>query len=233
MRGRARKLLGAALSIAGHLAILLALLMPRAEPARRFVPVATTVALVDVRPFTPRAASLAAANPAPAEAPPPRTPPRTIVRPAPDPLPAAQAPAADEGAELSEAQLAGAASAGAGPAGGGCDMAGRVQDALRKDPLVRAAVAGSAGKATMVWNGDWVRSRGEDGKGLAAVREAIMWEVAFAPRACRGQPMRGLVLISLNQAPGSARLAVGADEWRWSDLLTPRPAASADASPGR
>ena len=103
-------------------------------------------------------------------------------------------------------------------------MARRVQSALRKDPLVRAAVAGSAGKATLVWNGDWVQSRGEDGKGLAAVREAIMWEIAFAPQACRAQPVRGLVLISLNQAAGAARLAIGSGEWRWSDLLTPRPA---------
>ena len=74
----------------------------------------------------------------------------------------------------------------------------------------------------MVWDGDWVRSNGEDGKGLAAVREAIMWEVAFAPKECRTQPVRGLVLLSMNQARGSARLAVGAGEWRWSDLLTPR-----------
>jgi hypothetical protein len=103
-------------------------------------------------------------------------------------------------------------------------MARRVQAALRRDPLVQAAVAGLAGKAVLVWNGDWVRSGGEDGKGLAAVREAIMWEVAFAPRACRAEPVRGLVLLSLNETPGSARLAVGSSQWRWSDLLTPRPA---------
>ena len=101
-------------------------------------------------------------------------------------------------------------------------MARRVQQALRSDSLVRAAVAGSAGKAVMVWDGDWVRNPGEDGKGLAAVREAILWEVAFAPRACRSEPMHGLVLISLNAASGPVRLAVGSDAWRWSDLLAPR-----------
>ena len=101
-------------------------------------------------------------------------------------------------------------------------MAARVQLALRKDPLVRAALAGSAGKAAMVWNGDWVRGQGEDGKGLAAVREAIMWEIAFAPPACRAQSVRGLVMLSLNEAAGSARLAVGTGEWRWSDLLALR-----------
>jgi hypothetical protein len=133
------------------------------------------------------------------------------------------APAADSGAGLSDAQLAGAASADSGPPGGTCDMARRLQNALRKDPLVQAEVAGSSGKAIMVWNGDWVRSNGEDGKGLAAVREAILWEVGFAPAACRAQSVHGLVLLSLGPSSGSVRLAVGQDEWRWSDLLGPRP----------
>jgi hypothetical protein len=74
----------------------------------------------------------------------------------------------------------------------------------------------------MVWNGDWVQSHSEDGKGLAAVREAIIWEIAFAPAACRTQPMHGLMLISLNDGSESARLAVGHGEWRWSDLLALR-----------
>jgi hypothetical protein len=47
----------------------------------------------------------------------------------------------------------------------------------------------------------------------------MMWEIAFAPEACRSQAMHGLVLIS---SGGSARLAVGSGEWRWSDLLRPR-----------
>ena len=37
--------------------------------------------------------------------------------------------------------------------------------------------------------------------------------------ACRTAPVHGLVLIALNDAPGSARLVVGAGDWRWSDLL--------------
>jgi hypothetical protein len=130
-------------------------------------------------------------------------------------------PASEAGDTLSAAQIAGAASAGSGP-GGECDMAARLQLALRRDPLVRAAVASSAGKAIIVWNGDWVRHGGEDGKGLAAVREAIMWEVAFAPRACRGEAVHGLVLLSMNASPGAARLAMGQGEWRWSDLLAAR-----------
>jgi len=51
------------------------------------------------------------------------------------------------------------------------------------------------------------------------VREAIIWEIAFAPPACRAEPMHGLMLISLNDSSGTARLAVGHGEWRWSDLL--------------
>jgi hypothetical protein len=102
-------------------------------------------------------------------------------------------------------------------------MAQRVQAALRRDALVQAAVA-EAGRdgetrAIMVWNGDWVQSPSQDGKGLAAVREAIMWEIAFAPPACRAERMRGLVLISLTSSQGLPRLAVGAGDWRWSDLL--------------
>jgi hypothetical protein len=101
-------------------------------------------------------------------------------------------------------------------------MARMIQRALRRDPLVQAAVldAHRAGKAIMVWDGDWVKSGDQDGKGLAAVREAIMWEIGFAPAACRAERMHGLVLLSLND--GSTRLAVGGGDWRWSDLLTPR-----------
>jgi hypothetical protein len=123
---------------------------------------------------------------------------------------------------LSDSQLAGAATAGDG-GGGMCDLARVVQQALRRDPVVRTAVEGShrLGKAVMLWNGDWVRSGGQDGKGLSAVREAVMWEVAFAPEACRNRPVHGLVLLSL--ADGTTRFAIGSSDWRWSDLLGVRP----------
>jgi hypothetical protein len=121
---------------------------------------------------------------------------------------------------LSASQIAGASGVGeGGGGGGGCDLARAVQQALRRDPLVHTAVAGAnrLGKAVMMWNGDWVRSGGQDGKGLSAVREAIMWQVAFAPEACRNERMRRPVLLSL--ADGSTRFAVGSGDWRWSDLL--------------
>jgi hypothetical protein len=98
-------------------------------------------------------------------------------------------------------------------------MARAVQQALRRDPMVRAAVedAHRTGKAVMLWDGDWVRSGDQDGKGMSAVREAVMWEVAFAPEACRNARMHGLVLLSL--ADGRTRFALGTGDWRWSDLL--------------
>jgi hypothetical protein len=85
--------------------------------------------------------------------------------------------------------------------------------------MVRTAVADAQrlGKAIMLWNGDWVRSGEQDGKGLSVVRQAIMWEVAFAPEACRNERVHGLMLLSLGD--GRTRFAIGSGDWRWSDLL--------------
>jgi hypothetical protein len=192
-------------------------------------PIPMKVTLVDWRPPAPKATPLAAAAPSAADPPPPVAGRASPAPPQIDSPAAVASRAADAGSGLSEAQIAGAATAGSGPAGRPCDMPRRLERALEKDPLVQAAVAGSAAKAVMVWNGDWVRLNGEDGKGLAAVREAIMWEVAFAPPACRAEPVRGLVLIAVNPAPGSVRLAIGSAEWRWSDLLAPSRGLSAEA----
>ena len=93
----------------------------------------------------------------------------------------------DAGDGVSEGELAGAWTAGSGPPGRPCDMVQRLERALRRDPDVRAAVArvrqngtGSS-RAVRLWNGDWIRSTGEEGEGLAGVRQAIMVEVGFAP----------------------------------------------------
>ena len=139
------------------------------------------------------------------------------------PLPIPPVKVVSAGQGLSEAEIAGAASGDAGSPGGGCDMRRRLAAALRKDPIVAAAAAKLAGRAVMVWNGDWVRSQGEDGAGLSAVRESILWEVGFAPETCRSERVHGLVLFTL---PGG-RLAVGAPDWRWSDLLKPAGRATA------
>jgi len=226
----------AALSVLAHASILPTLILGQPPAAPMVVEIApTTVMLVRELPPVPTPPAPVEAKapaPTPKRAAAPAAPTRVVARKsvapvAPDPLPAASARSAQSAgadASLTDAQLAGATVAGSGTAGGECDMARRLQSALRRDPLVQAAVAragagASAHHAILVWDGDWVRDDSEDGKGLAAVREAMMWEIAFAPQACRAEPVRGLVLLSLNEAPGAARLVVGQGAWRWSDLL--------------
>lgn len=165
-----------------------------------------------------------------------------------DPLPAAPAPPGPPLPLLGAAQIAGALTVGAGPGGGGgvgvggsggtggtgsgpgsgggsCDMVRWVQDAVRDDQAVRHAVIAAseemnaAGRAILVWNGDWLQSRNQSGKGLAGVRQAIALEVAFAPAECKTQRMTGLAVLKLEDRPGGAQLALGKGSWRWSDLL--------------
>ncbi len=168
----------------------------------------------------PKPAVVAAAKPQPVKPTPARSPVRkSVAAPHPAPLPVSAKPARDFGPGLSESQIAGASTADSGSGGGGeCNMTRMVQAALRKDPVVQSAVREMGARAVMVWNGGWMQAQGEDGNGLAAVREAIMWEVAFAPEACRRQTVRGMVL--LNVSSGGARLGLGSGEWRWSDVVT-------------
>ncbi len=247
-----RRPLTAALSLACHGLIVLALLNAAPSPPMAVVSEPMVVELVAPRFLVPPPAPVPIPVPAPDPAPEPPapvtptppvpkpTPPkrspvkaRKALLPAPPdvkPLAAAEAPAADTAIEVSEAQLAGAATAGSGSgggsgsgsgqAGGDCDMLARLQRALRKDPMVQSAVTQvHRGKAIMVWNGGWVRHPGQEGGGLAAVREAMMWEIGFAPEACRKERVRGLVVVSLKDGSGSARLVLGENDWRWSDLL--------------
>lgn len=227
--GRRRNVLTTGVSLAGHAAAVLVLLSPHPQAPSPVEPQPMAVQLVDARPVAEVVTPPAPAPPAPVQPPPP---PRNIIKPKPAPrsevrpIPADEGPTG-EGVELSDAQVASAATVGSGPSGRPCDMARRLQAALRRDAQVQAAVAdaraaGGASKALFVWNGDWIRSHGQDGAGLAALREAIMWEVGFAPEACRSEPVHGLVLLSLNDAPGGARVVVGSGSWRWSDLLRPR-----------
>jgi len=220
-----RRLFGGAASLAVHLGVGVFLLTALTSPPMPAETPPVVVQLIDLRPPTPLPTPSTPAKPTlakPTPVQPPAAPAiarRTTASVRNATLAASDVDASTAGNALSDAQIAGAASADSGPAGRPCDMARLLQSALRKDPLVQAAVAGAAGKAIMVWDGDWVRNAGEDGKGLAAVREAILWEVAFAPEACRAEPVHGLVLLSMGQAGGSTRLALGQPAWRWSDLL--------------
>ncbi len=225
--------LAVALSLMGHLAILFVFFWIHAQPPAPSGTEPVAISLIDAPP-----------QPAP-PAPPAPSPPRrakpaahkavahskAMPQPVPRNRPSPRAPAVqatDTASELSESQLAQATTAGtgsgAGSGGRACNMVAWLQGELRKDPEVQAALieASHGGRTALVWNGDWIRSPGQDGEGLAIVREAVMIHVAFAPAACRADPVRGLVLLSLNDAPGSPRLALGAGEWRWTDLLHPR-----------
>lgn len=239
-RAKADGVVAGVLSVAAHAALLAALWAVRVQPPVIAEPEPIVVALYEPPPPPPEPPKLApepAADPAPARVSPPKLPvrpPKRVPPPQVEPLPVKPAPTPQVVAELGDADLIGAATAGSGTGaggdgggrgGGGCDMVRLLQEALRKNPRVRAALtqvhpeAAARGKAVLVWNGDWVQSPGQAGKGLAGVRELIMLEVAFAPKACRDDPMRGLVLISLSDAPGAPRLALGSSRWNWSDLL--------------
>jgi hypothetical protein len=224
---RRNRLLAGALTIAAHIIIFIALFWPHSKSLPSYAappPPPILVNLLDL----PKPAPPAPQEPARDQAggpdiavpplPPATSAPKETV---------ANAATPDNSDLLSESQLAGTTTVGegAGPASA-CDMGHAVQQALRRDPMVHAAVEGAhrIGKAIILWNGDWVRSGDQDGKGLSAVREAIMWEVAFAPEACRNMRVHGLVLLSL--ADGGTRIALGSDDWRWSDLLGLRKAPS-------
>jgi len=245
IHAKRRRLVTGMLSLGGHAAFLAALLLAQPDiPPPRELP-AVQVQLVELPPPPPPAPPAPKPEPEPDPAPPTPPPPkvepkpkptpprRTVSRPVrtppPDvtPIEADSGPVTDLAAEVSDAELASATKAGsgvgAGGGGGRCDMVAWLQAKLRKDRRVQAAMAQAhQGRAIRVWNGDWVTHPGQEGKGLASVREAIMWEVAFAPEACRQQRVRGLIVVSLDDGPASPRVVVGAGDWRWSDLLFAR-----------
>ncbi|WP_374575143.1 hypothetical protein [Phenylobacterium sp.] len=220
---RSRRELAIAFSVTVHVGLLAALITARMETPKPYEPILMTVQLVEPPPRV---------QPSPEPTPDPKpakTPQRkNAFRKAPpppevEPMPAGEDHVVRQGVEVSDSELAGAATAGNGNAGGACNMPLLIEKALRKNTLVRSAVArADHGKAIKIWGGDWVRRPDQEGEGLAAVREAVMWEVGFAPEACRSQRMRGLVLISLDDTPGAARLVIGDDDWRWSDMLYAR-----------
>lgn len=193
------------------------------------------------------AAAEAAPAPEPARAPTPAPRPPVAARPTPRPPPDVPTrPAAPEaalsvpdlpligGARLTGALRAGGGGSGEGAGGGGpgggggggsCDMIGRLERALRDDAELRRAVAATltarnaAGQAVLVWDGDWLQSPGQAGKGLAGIRQAVAVEVGFAPRACKDEQVRGLAVVSLDGTANGPKVALGAGTWRWRDLL--------------
>lgn len=210
-------------------------------------PVAVAAPLPDSEPAGPaEAAATPSSSPAAAEAPQPApSPPSPSPRPARAPPPdtpvitAAPGPAGSPalpllgGAELAGAWRAGGG-AGAGAGGGGtggrggdCDMAARLERALAGDADIAAALVaarggrGGASDAVLVWDGAWLQSPGQAGKGLAGVRQALAVEIAFAPAACREATVQGVVVLTVAAGPDAPRLALRAGRWRWRDLLAP------------
>ncbi|MBD7941158.1 hypothetical protein [Brevundimonas guildfordensis] len=216
---------------------------PEPEPAPAAVAVAAAVPVPAKTPEKARATAPTPPTPRPSR-PTPRSP---QVEPLPisAPEPSVSFVLLGEGA-LSGALTAGQGSGGGGGAGSGaggsgggsgsgvgggsgqgCDMVKRIQDALRNDPRINGAIgqayrsSGASGRAILMWNGDWLRSPGEEGKGLAGVRQAIAVTVGFSPRACKAETVNGYVLLTLSDQPGAPRVALGnGGRWRWSDLLS-------------
>jgi hypothetical protein len=246
-----RRAITTVISVAAHLLIFLALMATQPPPTPIIPPEPIEVALMKMPPKE-EAPKGPAKGPAPAKkvAPPKAKPtpkpkpPKPLARrlvaravpPAPTkvvPLDAGEVDDIPAPPQPSSAQLAGATTAesgggGAGGTGRNCNMVRWLQNKLRSDPAVHAALNEAhrsdwaGGRPVWVWNGDWVRSPGQEGPGLAVVREAVIWEVGFAPEACRADTMRGLVVISMSDAPGAAKLAIGSGQWRWTDLLHAR-----------
>lgn len=234
---RRRRLITGALSAAVHAALLAALVSirpPASPPPAELDPIPVVLA-PPPRPEPPPEPEPPAEKPKPAppkKTPPapkkPPPPPRVVARVKPAPPQVVPVPAAAKASygftEMSEGDVAGAATAESGGggtgAGAGCNMTRRLQTALRKDRQAQAAMAEAhRGRPILMWNGSWVRHPSQEGAGLAAVREAILWEVGFAPEACKREQVQGLVVISMNDGAGAARLVVGQGQWRWSDLL--------------
>jgi len=232
--GRVRRMLArrrlwftGAVSVALHAVVVMAVISTHFEPPPTHEPEPMVVSLVPpIVPPPPPDPPPVVEAPTPAPAAPQIQ--KNIFRKTPRPPPEVAALAAGDaekpsaGVQLSDAEIAGAATSGTGSAGGECNMPRWLENKLRKDRSVQAAIAeANTTGAIMVWNGDWVKHPGQEGEGLAQLREAMMWEIAFAPEACRKQPVRGLVLLSLNDG-GSARVVLGSGHWRWSDLLFPK-----------
>jgi hypothetical protein len=244
-----RRALVISLAVAGHLGLLQLMLWAQPIDHPFVEAPVVRVAMVDLTPPPPpppppKQTETTGGKPKVAtETKAPPTPPASFARPTPAPptpqpmtLAASPKPSREPFLELGEDQARTASGvsdgegsgSGSGPGngpGGECDMLRRLQAALSRDGRVKAAVGGalgeraSTGRGMVVWNGDWVTSEGQEGKGLAALRQAIIWEVGFAPKACREQAVRGYVLVNLG---AQTRIALGSSSWRWSDLLGSR-----------
>ena len=212
---RKSRLVAGAFTAAIHAIVFAALFWPRAAtPPSHIVPPPLQVSLLETpKPMPPAPPEPAMLQPDAADA----APPHLAVR-APTPSPFTVPDTSDL---LSNSQLAGAATVGEGGGGGG---------SMRHGAGRAAGLAARSHGARGRWKTPTAQARpsccgtaigcGRAGRMARACRRCARrshgkWPSRRKPAAT--QRMHGLVLLSL--ADGSTRFAVGAGDWRWSDLL--------------
>jgi len=237
-RRRRLRLAVTSLSVIAHALVLLVFVSRRIESPVFVEPEPVQVTLVAYRDLTPGTEAPAAAPvKAPEVKPPPR---RERIKPPPPPIvkaryvprtpPAPVRSHSDADALAAMGLTAGGEGSGEGTGSGGsggvCDMRRFLQASLQKDRQVMDAVTqrvrNGQASAIPVWHGEWIRSGEEDGEGLAVIREALIMSIFSAPEACRSELMHGPAVLRLSNSGVTARLALGASNWRWSDLLMAR-----------
>ena len=122
--------------------------------------------------------------------------------------------------------------------GEACHLSEWLRLALQEDPQVQAALvavprpARSIANALMLWDGDWVEPRMQNGQSVATIRAALMAGIRAAPQACQDEAVRGPELLTLTEGASVTILAVGSGAWRWADLLEPSNLVAVETGPG-
>lgn len=221
-------ILGSAIA---HVAVVAALLLSPA-PSQAVAEVsAISVSLFDGKALLPSARPPAAPSLAPPRRPPAFTE-ATLERPPPQPtdVEPQYVEVSDSEPQLLERDplqdpVALSVEAAAAANGQACQLTSWLQAALEKDPQVQGALAliprptRSVANAVMIWDGGWVTPPHAASGGVGVLRMALLSGIKSAPAACQAQPIRGAELMTLTNGADTTVLAIGAGEWRWSDLV--------------
>ena len=209
-RPRARRSVTLAFVVAGHLLIIVLMLLVRApaDPQRDD----GALQLFDVSDKSGAPASAAA--PAPREAAAPEPKPSPVVLPAPVLPPGGGA-------------LTGAAT-GPGALEGGCAIAATLGRAIESDPAALATLAAlppearTSADAVLLWNGTWLQVPAPDGTdSIATLRSVVEQTYLTAAPECVESIVAGPQFIPVVMGDKTLMLVVGSGEWRWRDLAQP------------
>lgn len=114
----------------------------------------------------------------------------------------------------------------AGAPGAPCQLADLLQQSLRGDLRVAAALTQlprsdrSVANALILWDGAWVYPADmRDRPALDSLRAAIVDRLQFARSDCLARPNAGPVFLLIPRTQETVVLTVGSGEWRWSDLM--------------